>query len=176
MPSVIVRTPHTKNYTMIANGALGDERLSWKARGLLAYLLSKPDNWRVIVAHLVTQGPDGKTSVMAGLEELETAGYIRRTKRPSIGGRYDGYDTELYESPDETASGFSTSNQGRKTVTENQPVIRTNTTMTDLTKKEDFSKISHLNAEREPAPIAQIVDLEAVKARRQKIMPSIGRT
>ena len=92
---------------MIANGALGDERLSWKARGLLAYLLSKPDNWRVIVAHLVTQGPDGKTSVMAGLEELETAGYIRRTKRPAIGGRYDGYDTELYESPDGTASGLA---------------------------------------------------------------------
>ena len=134
---------------MIANAALCDERLSWKARGLLAYLLSKPDNWRVIVSHLVAQSDkDGKTSVMAGLEELETVGYIKRTRRPSIGGRYDGYDTELYESPDETASGFSTSNQGGKTATENQPLIRTEKIMTDLKKKEENSQIVDLDIQR----------------------------
>ena len=110
---MIVRVPHKANYTIIANGALEDSRLSWKARGVLAYLLSKPDNWRVIVAHLVTQGPDGKAAITAALEELELYGYIRRTARRNVGGKYDGYDSEVFESPDETASENQTFDRDR---------------------------------------------------------------
>ena len=72
---MIIRTPNRNRYTIISKVPLEDGRLSWKARGLLSYLLSKPDNWTVVVAHLVKEAPDGRDSVRAGLRELEDAGY-----------------------------------------------------------------------------------------------------
>ena len=37
------------NFVMLDKTFLEDDRLSFKAKGILAYLLSKPDNWKVIV-------------------------------------------------------------------------------------------------------------------------------
>ena len=83
----------------MSRAGLEDERLSWKARGLLAYLLSKPDNWQVMVAHLVNQGPDGRGSVMSGLRELKDAGYIVSSRARAKGGTFDGWDSTVYEEP-----------------------------------------------------------------------------
>ena len=57
---------------------LEDSRLSYKAKGILAYLLSKPDNWKVIVGNLVNYSADGKASVYAGLKELKECGYYEK--------------------------------------------------------------------------------------------------
>lgn len=35
------------NFVMMDKTFLEDDRLSYKAKGLLAYLLSKPDDWKV---------------------------------------------------------------------------------------------------------------------------------
>lgn len=58
-----------------------DGRLSWAARGLLIFLLGKPDHWRVSVGHLRKQTEaarirTGRDGVYALLQELQTAGYI----------------------------------------------------------------------------------------------------
>ena len=107
---MIIRTPNRNRYTIISKVPLEDGRLSWKARGLLSYLLSKPDNWTVVVAHLVKEAPDGRDSVRAGLRELEDAGYIRRTKKQGHDGQFDGVETEVFEEP--TGNGFSASADG----------------------------------------------------------------
>jgi hypothetical protein len=65
-------------FAQIANAALRDERLSWKARGILAYLLSHREGWRTSVARLVRQAPDGRDSVRAGIAELTALGYLHR--------------------------------------------------------------------------------------------------
>lgn len=101
---MIIRTPGRDRYVVISKVPLEDERLSWKARGLLAYLLSKPDNWSVIVGHLVNQAPDGRASVMAGLQELEAAGYLVRKRTRDDEGRYDGTDSEIHEEPCDTST------------------------------------------------------------------------
>ena len=62
---------HTNNFVVIDKGFLDDDRLSFKAKGILAYLLSKPNDWKVIVGNLVAQSKDGKASVYAGLKELK---------------------------------------------------------------------------------------------------------
>lgn len=64
------------NFVMMDKTFLEDDRLSYKAKGLLAYLLSKPDDWKVIVGNLVNSSKDGKASVYAGLKEL---GYMNVT-------------------------------------------------------------------------------------------------
>lgn len=76
----VTRSHPTSRFTVLPNDALEDERLSFKARGLLAYLLSRPDGWSTDSSELATHGPDGRTAVLSALKELEEAGYLRRTR------------------------------------------------------------------------------------------------
>lgn len=77
---MIVRGPRpTANFTVLDNTTvIRNSRLSWKARGLLAYLLSLPDGWKTSSAQLARVGPDGRDAILSGLSELEAAGFIRR--------------------------------------------------------------------------------------------------
>ncbi len=68
---------------------LEDKNLSFKAKGLLAYLLSKPDNWKVNINHLAKIGPDGKTSIESGLKELEENKYLYRIKKRNKEGKFE---------------------------------------------------------------------------------------
>ncbi|MCP3940161.1 MAG: hypothetical protein GY710_01595 [Desulfobacteraceae bacterium] len=65
--------------SLYSNIHLNDDRLSWKAKGLLIYLLSKPDDWQVYIKNLVKQSKDGMDSTYAGIKELIKAGYIIKT-------------------------------------------------------------------------------------------------
>lgn len=66
-----------QSFTIMPNATLNDSRLSWEAKGMLAYLISKPDHWQVRVSHLVKESPNAKKRrVLTILDELETLGYI----------------------------------------------------------------------------------------------------
>ena len=41
----IIRKKHTAHYTVIPNHVWDDDRLKLDAKGMLGYLLSRPDNW-----------------------------------------------------------------------------------------------------------------------------------
>jgi hypothetical protein len=74
----IFRIDHTGSFTILDNSLLTDARLSWEARGLLAYLLSKPDTWGVRSYDLERNGPAGKQKIRRLLKELVEAGYMLR--------------------------------------------------------------------------------------------------
>lgn len=95
------------NFVMIDKTFLEDERLSFKAKGILAYLLSKPDNWKVIVGNLVKYSKDGKSAVYAGLKELKECGYYVKTPiRSEDGRRISRWESTVYEMPDSLLSDF----------------------------------------------------------------------
>lgn len=93
------------NFVMIDKGFLENPNLSWKAKGILAYLLSKPDNWKVVTRNLVNQSVDGKSAVYSGLKELSEQGYY--TKRPirnEKGTRIVQWESIVFEVPENSAS------------------------------------------------------------------------
>ena len=50
---MIHRQPRiTTNFTVVPNQILNDGRISFRAKGLLVYILSKPDHWRTTTSHL----------------------------------------------------------------------------------------------------------------------------
>lgn len=88
------------NFVMMDKTFLEDERLSYKAKGILAYLLSKPDDWKVIVGNLVNSSKDGKASVYAGLKELKECGYYEKVPiRNEQGTRIIRWESTVYEVP-----------------------------------------------------------------------------
>jgi hypothetical protein len=97
-------------FYVLSNAISGDKRLSWPARGLLIFLLSKPDHWEVSVAALVNEtadcvrGAGGHTKrdgVKAILAELMTAGYLARSNKPkhNADGSFAGYDYIVTDVP-----------------------------------------------------------------------------
>lgn len=88
------------NFVMMDKSFLEDTRLSYKAKGILAYLLSKPDNWKVIIGNLVNYSTDGKASVYAGLKELKECGYYEKIPvRNEQGTRITRWESIVYEIP-----------------------------------------------------------------------------
>ncbi|NKQ22767.1 helix-turn-helix domain-containing protein, partial [Brevibacillus laterosporus] len=67
-------------FVQIDKTPINDDRLSWKAKGLLVYLLSKPDDWTIMIIDLIKHAKDGRDSVYSGLKELEHAGYLSRVR------------------------------------------------------------------------------------------------
>jgi len=102
----IIRVHKTDNYSVISNEPLNDERLSWEARGVIAYLLSKPDDWTVRNSDLENRGPAGQKKIRRILSELKAAGYISRKKERQEDGTYL-WITDVYEysTPDPTGGG-----------------------------------------------------------------------
>lgn len=70
-------------FTQVANSVLSDPNLSAKAKGLYAYLYSKPDDWDFSLHRIVLEMADGKRAIASGLRELEEAGYLTRTREAS---------------------------------------------------------------------------------------------
>jgi len=92
----------SKDFTVVPNSILTDERISYKARGILMYLLSKPENWIVRVQDIANQAPDmGLTAVRSALKELEAFGYAR-LEQVRENGRAMGKSWVVYEEPIQT--------------------------------------------------------------------------
>ncbi|MDU6962167.1 MAG: helix-turn-helix domain-containing protein, partial [Staphylococcus sp.] len=87
------------NFVTIHKGFIHDNNLSWKAKGLLLYLLSRPDDWKIYETELVKHTSDKLSSLKSGIKELEKAGYIERKRKRDDKGRLQGYDYEVYEQP-----------------------------------------------------------------------------
>src|SRR5215471_12048563 len=62
---------------MVDNAMIRDKRLSWKAKGILTYLLGRQEGWRVQVSDIMERATDGETAVRGGLQGLRTFGYAK---------------------------------------------------------------------------------------------------
>jgi len=98
----IIRVQKKKhNFFICHTGFLEDERLSFKAKGILAYVLSKPDNWKVIIKDLMNHAKDGRDSIYAGLKELKGFGYYSKEPIRNERGVILYYEGVIYEDPSE---------------------------------------------------------------------------
>lgn len=103
MSNVGRRRKRERSYVTIENAMFEDEKLSFKAKGILGYLLTKPDGWIVRVPDLVKHAQDGEKAIRSGIKELKANGYLHfyRTKNPD--GTFKGivweYDDIPYFTP-----------------------------------------------------------------------------
>lgn len=67
-------------FAQIKNEVLQDRSLSWKAKGIFAYIYSKPENWDFAIDRISFDSQDGYDSTNTGIKELEEWGYLERIK------------------------------------------------------------------------------------------------
>lgn len=165
----IIRVSKNKNnpYVQINRTVLNDTRLSWKAKGMMAYMLSMPDDWVFYREELIKHSTDGKDSFNSGFKELEKYGYVKVTRIIGERGRVSHWETVIYETPPAkvisvaTRNGFSTSGLSRSG---ESATTNTDTTKTDVINNHN----DHNDFEREQKreqPKAKTTPLTNCKAR-----------
>lgn len=93
----IYRINKQSKFTQIDNRMIEDDQISAKAKGILVYLLSKPDGWQVYETDIIKSMKDGRDGIRSGLRELVDSGYINRKQKQGEDGKFNGYDYEVYE-------------------------------------------------------------------------------
>lgn len=143
----IIRVRKNAKYFTASNEPFNDQKLSWEARGLMGYLLSKPDEWEIRFEDLLNKGPAKEHKLRRMLAELRVAGYMNRIRHTLAGGTFD-WTTEVYESPSQnpqktTSTRFSTS--GSATSGKPRDVLNTDSVITERKRGAhtlDFSSMS----------------------------------
>lgn len=59
------------SFVTVHKNFIHDDNLTWKAKGILLYLLSRPDDWQVYESELQKHSADGRDSLKSGIKELE---------------------------------------------------------------------------------------------------------
>lgn len=85
-------------YVTIDKRPVENPALSFKAKGILTYLMSRPDGWEVSITDLQNHATDGEDSIRSGVKELREAGHLRYLQSREH-GRITGWLIEVYEVP-----------------------------------------------------------------------------
>lgn len=96
--ATIRRGVRNARYSTIPNHVLEDTRLSMDARWLLCYLLSKPDNWTVVVGDIIKRGGCGRDKARKMIAELVETGYMERDQ-PRDEGRFSASSFAVFDEP-----------------------------------------------------------------------------
>ena len=142
----IIRTNREHSYTIVSNKVYDKNQLSWQAMGLLGYLLTKPDNWQVMVAELVnvtkdTKKPTGREGVYNIINELKEKGFISVRKNSDGSTDYTVYDEPIQQSnqenpnqgkPNQGKPNTAKPNQGKPTLVNTEYKQLLNNTNTPL--------------------------------------------
>lgn len=145
----VIRIKHDKNYVCIHKGALEDPNLSFKAKGLWAYCMSKPNDWEFHVTHLATVCKDKKTVIYSCLKELIKAGYCERLYKMEK-GRRTGVEYVINEIPNLKISLRHSGNLNLENLNlENQPLLSNDSSLVSNEKQSNRSAPPPVSAEAE---------------------------
>lgn len=150
-----------EQFTVIDNTAVQNKAVSFKARGILAYMLSLPDDWKIYEQELTSHTTDGLSSIQSGIQELINAGYIVRNKLRDQHGKFKGYEYLVFHKPHNQAI----STERRKSVDGKTVNGKSTATKETYNKRKRLSKsqIKRFKDEKQGYQIAAAYELVRVE-------------
>lgn len=142
----IIRVRKDAKYFTASNEPFIDKRLSWETRGLIGYLLTKPDKWEVRIPDLTNQGPAKLHKIRRMLAEARLYGYMNRIRITKDDGTFD-WITEVFESPSQNpnpSSSVRKSTSGQSTTGKPADIGITEESNTDLNVNERTALLAKL--------------------------------
>lgn len=164
----LIKSKHPKNFTAVDNDFIRDERLSWKAKGIIIYVMSLPDDWRLYITELSKHAKDGRDSTYRGINELIEFGYCKRTELHDERGKFAGVEyliSDKVEFLPLTENPHTENPHTENPYPGNQPLINTNKQKTDNNKKQDIynninNKNNNLDKDKEKIERERLVERE----------------
>jgi hypothetical protein len=137
----IIRSKANIDFFVMHNATAQDSNLSWAARGMLCYLLSKPEGWKTSMADLTRQTKAGRDACKSAFKELEAAGYAIRVKRQGAAGLIV-WDTIIKDRPSMDEPSMDEPSTDKASIYKEQTLE--NTDIENIEKK-DSSSVSKKN-------------------------------
>ncbi|WP_437272749.1 conserved phage C-terminal domain-containing protein [Staphylococcus succinus] len=136
------------NFVTVHKNFIHDSNLTFKSKGILLYLLSRPDDWQIYESEILKHTNDGKDSLKSGIRELEDVGYVVRTRKRNDKGHLNGYEYLVYEHPIQNGNSYlGLSDNGKSNIgkTVNGESVPTNNkgTKNDLTNNNNTNNDSN---------------------------------
>lgn len=94
----VFKIEKNKGYTVMSNYHLRDKSLSYKAKGLLSFMLSLPDDWDYSLNGLVSISKESRDGIRSILKELQEHHYLEIEKVRGEKGYFE-YNYLIYEIP-----------------------------------------------------------------------------
>lgn len=95
----VIKSKITTEFTTLKNKLLNDTNLSFKARGLLAFMLSLPSDWKFYSSEIVKHSnKDGQASINSAIKELKENGYLE-IRQVFKDGKFSGNEWIVYDYP-----------------------------------------------------------------------------
>ena len=96
---------------MIHNEFIRRKDLSWKAKGILTYILTLPDDWNINLNEIMRHATEGEKAFRTGWKELTETGYVTRYPvRDEETKKISHWETVIRENVDITTSKPHTQN------------------------------------------------------------------
>ena len=168
--TLFVREKKDRDYTVINNTFLRDERLSWQAKGVFTYLLSLPEDWVICMSEIETHASNGRDSLRRCLKELKELGYLEHNQSKE-GGKFSTSVYKIIENP--CAEKSDTEKPlAEKPKTENPKLLNTNIPSTDKpntnklnTNEKDIEKPKRKRSVTPKLPDPYYADVQEVYAK-----------
>ena len=94
----VFKIEKTKGYTIMSNYHLKDRSLTYKAKGLLSFMLSLPDDWDYSLKGLCAISKESRDGIRSILKELQEHHYLEIEKTRGDKGYFE-YNYLIYEIP-----------------------------------------------------------------------------
>lgn len=86
-------------WVLVPRNIMRDRNLSWKAKGIVAFMASHQEGFQVNRTFLEAAATDGKEALNSGLRELREAGYLTTEREHDEDGRFQGTSYMLHREP-----------------------------------------------------------------------------
>lgn len=164
-----IRVEKKNKYTQIDNNLIQNRNLSLKAKGLLIYMLSLPDDWDYSISGLSTGCKEGKSSIRSAIDELMKQRYITRSLVRGADGLLGGYEYVVYEEPQPSCENPTTDSQSSEKRTQQiKDSTNKNETNTPYSPPEGDGAASDPEPVDKPAPADKPVPKSRTRRTRQK--------
>lgn len=109
-------------FTQVPNELLNDIRISLKAKGVYAFMFSKPDNWNFTIGSMSKQLKEGRDGVATAINELKEFDWLDYSKLPDGRGEYIIHITTKINEPNTDIPNMG-NNHNRETPLRDIPIV-----------------------------------------------------
>jgi len=154
-------------YSVIPNDLVNNPEISLRAKGLFAFIQSKPDGWDFSADRISNQTKEGLQAVISALKELEKSGYLLRERFQNEQGHW-GVNYILKENPtteNPTIGNPPIGNPGIGKATNN---IKKETKKKEVVKKKEFGDFFGIKTTYSLNPVRNELFEKWIKYKKEK--------
>lgn len=150
---MIIRREKNTNYSVISNECFKDISISARAKGIYAYVMTLPDDWKISKKELYKHFSEGEKALDTAFNELKDKGYVEVKTEKKANGHFAGSEYIFYEFSTNNTNNLNTSKTSKTEtpfsaaaengISENGNLLNTN--IKQITKKKQITKLTKDN-------------------------------